>query len=271
MKKILVATDFSPAALNAANYAAEMASAIQADLYLLHVCPTALPYGEAAVLVYANDTAAAEKDMIAFKEKIRTGESPVLSIETEVNMGIFFDELKNACERIKPYAVIMGAQGTTASERFFFGSHSSYAARHLQWPLITVPAGVRFSAIKKIGLACDFDHVIESVPSDEIKMLIKDFNAELHVLNAGKQKGFDPEVVFQSGMLQEMLQGYKAQYHFIAAEDKDQGLIDFVENNDIDMLVVLPKRHGLLGALVHKSHTKQLVLHSHVPVLALHQ
>jgi len=34
---------------------------------------------------------------------------------------------------------------------------------------------------------------------------------------------------------------------------------------------VLPKRHGLLDKLIHKSHTKQLVLHSHVPVMAFHQ
>ena len=35
MKTIIVATDFSPAALNAANYAAAMATAINAKLFLL--------------------------------------------------------------------------------------------------------------------------------------------------------------------------------------------------------------------------------------------
>jgi nucleotide-binding universal stress UspA family protein len=194
-----------------------------------------------------------------------------LAVETEVIMGVFFDELKNACDRINPYAVVMGAKGATSAERFLFGSNSVYAAKHLPWPVITIPLGVKFTAIKNIGLACDFDHVIETIPVDEIKLLIKDFNAELHVLNAGKQTEFDPEVVFQSGMLQEMLEGSKAQYHFIAAEDKDQGIVDFAANNNIDLLLVLPKRHGLLDKLIHKSHTKQLVLHSHVPVMMLHQ
>jgi len=271
MKKILVATDFSPAALAAANYAAAMALAIKADLYLLYVCPMFLPYGEAAVLLHADDMETAEKDMKAFRQQIDIHEDAELLVETEVTMGVFFEELNIVCERIKPYTVVMGAQGKTAAERFLFGSNAVYAARHLQWPLVTVPAGVKFSAIKKIGLACDFDHVVELIPVDEIRLLIKDFNAELHVLNAGKQTVFDPEIVFQSGMLQEMLAGSKAQYHFIAAEDKDQGLVDFAENNNIDLLLVLPKRHDLLDKLVHKSHTKQLVLHSHVPVMVLHQ
>ena len=37
MKTIIVATDFSTAALNAAEYAADMALAIQADILLLHI------------------------------------------------------------------------------------------------------------------------------------------------------------------------------------------------------------------------------------------
>src|SRR5690349_21671906 len=37
MKTLLVPTDFSPAATNATNYAADMALAMGADLYLLHV------------------------------------------------------------------------------------------------------------------------------------------------------------------------------------------------------------------------------------------
>jgi len=47
--------------------------------------------------------------------------------------------------------------------------------------------------------------------------------------------------------------------------------MDFEEKNKIDLLIVLPRRHNLLGSIFHKSHTKQLVLHSHVPVMALHQ
>ncbi|MBK8520712.1 MAG: universal stress protein [Chitinophagaceae bacterium] len=41
--------------------------------------------------------------------------------------------------------------------------------------------------------------------------------------------------------------------------------------NQIDLLVVMPHRHNLLSGLFHKSHTKQLVLHSHVPVMSIHQ
>ena len=49
MKTILVATDFSSSARNAARYAADMAFAINADILLLHVYQIKVYYGESSV------------------------------------------------------------------------------------------------------------------------------------------------------------------------------------------------------------------------------
>lgn len=272
MKTILAATDFSPAAMNAVNYAADMAVAMNAGLYLLHVYQVPISYSEVPLTVDVNDILrAAEKDMMEVKALLLLRHKNNLNITTEVRMGFFFEELKLVCEKIKPYTVVMGSQGTTATEHFLFGGHTVYAMKHLAWPLITVPAGLSFSSIRKIGLACDFEDVVETTPLEEIKILVKDFKAELLVLNTGRKDEYDPDIVFESAMLQEMLDPIKPSYHFISSKNIDEGIMDFAEKNQIDLLLVLPKRHDLLDKLVHRSHTRQLVLHSHVPVLALHQ
>lgn len=271
MKKILVATDFSPAALNATNYAADMALAINADIILFHVYQIPVSYSEIPVVVNVEEMMQnAEQAINGVKEQLSQKTGGKLNIATEVKTGIFFPELKTVCERIRPYSVVMGSQGRTAAERLFFGSQAVYAMKNLMWPLITVPPEARFSFFKKVGLACDFEKVIDTTPVDEIKMLVNDFHAELHILNTGKEKEFKPEMVFESGLLQEMLVSLKPNYHFITGKDTDEGIIDFAEKNHIDLLIVLPKRHGLLDKLIYKSHTKQLVMHSHVPVMALH-
>ena len=271
MKTIVVATDFSPAALNAANYAADMALAINADILLLHVYQIPVVYLEVPVVNEEDMIQEAEKDIIQLKEELAWKRGGKLNIETEVRIGVFFPEMKTVCERINPYTVVIGSQGKTAAERLFFGSHAVYAMKHLMWPLITVPPGAKFSSVKKIGLACDFDKVVDTTSLDEIKMLVNDFNAELHVLNTGKKEVFNPEIVFEAGVLEEMLEPLKPNYHFITNQNTDEGIMDFAEKNHIDLLIVLPKRHGLLDKLIHKSHTKQLVMHSHVSVMALHQ
>jgi nucleotide-binding universal stress UspA family protein len=271
MKTILVATDFSDAAVNAAKYATDMALTINADILLLHVYHIPVTYSEIPAVVSPGDQMQdAERNINHLKERLIPKTNGKLNIATEVRTGLFFEELKTVCERINPYAVVMGSQGTTATERLLFGSHTVYAMKHLLWPLLTVPPKVKFSSIKKIGLACDFNKVVDTTPADEIKTLVNDLHAELHILNTGKKEVFNPEIVFESGLLQEMLAALKPEYHFITSENTDEAIMDFAETNNIDLLVVLPKRHGLLEKLLLKSHSKQLVLHSHVPVMALH-
>jgi nucleotide-binding universal stress UspA family protein len=272
MKTILIATDFSQAALNAANYAADMALAIDANIILLHAYQIPVIYLETYVAVIEGDmTQDTKKTMVQLKNHLAKKTGGKLNIQTEIRQGVFFSELKTLCEKINPYAVVMGSQGTTAAEHLFFGSHAVFAMKHLRWPLITVPPKVKFASIKEIGLACDFNKVVDAVPVDEIKMLVNDYNAKLHVLNISRKEGFNPDVVFQSGLLQEILKPLKPQYHFISNKNTDEGIMNFAEKNHIDLLITLPRRHGLLKRLIHKSHTKQLVLHSHVPVMALNE
>ena len=272
MKTILVATDFSPVALNATNYAADMAFAINAEILLLHVYQIPVVYLEVPLALSEEDMRQnAEMEILKLKKELIRKAEGKLNIETEVRIGVFFPEMKTVCESINPYIVVMGSQGTTAAEHLFLGSNAVYAMKHLMWPLITVPSEATFSCIKKIGLACDFDKVLDTIPLDEIKMLVNDFNAQLHVINTDKKEIFNPDVAFGSDLLEEMLASLKPNYHFITNENTDEGIMDLAEKNQIDLLLVLPKRHGLLDNLIHKSHTKQLVLHCHVPVMALHQ
>jgi nucleotide-binding universal stress UspA family protein len=271
MKTILVATDFSATALNAAQYAADMAKAITADVLLFHVYQMPVIYGEVPVAINTEDMLKnAEKEMIKLKGALVSATMGKLNIETEISEGVFFTELESICERINPYAVIMGSQGTTAAERLLFGGHTTYAVEHLRWPLITVPPQAKFNTIKKLGLACDFEKVTETVPIDEIKMLVNVFNAELHLLHTGKEKVFNTDIPFASGMFDEMFKDIKPKYHFITAKNTDEGIMDFAEKLFIDLLIVLPKKHGLLYKLMHRSHAKKMVLHSHVPVMVLH-
>ncbi|MEO6549847.1 MAG: universal stress protein [Ferruginibacter sp.] len=271
MKTILVATDFSPAALNAAHYAAGMALAINADILLLHVYQIPVSYSEVAVAVNEADmTDTVEKAMSDLKVSLIAQSGGKLKIGTKISIGIFSYNLQLACESVMPYAVIMGSQGTSAAERFIFGSHTVLAVQYLKCPLITVPSGVEFSAVKKIGLACDFVKVLDTTPVKEICMLLNDLNAELHVLNSGQNEMFDANIVFGTSLMARMFSPHKPKYHFISNGNTDEAIIDFAGRNEIDLLIVLPKHHNILDKIIHKSHTKQLVLHCNVPVVAIH-
>jgi nucleotide-binding universal stress UspA family protein len=271
MKTIILATDFSPAAVNAANYAANMALAINADLLLLHVFQLSINYYAVPIEITEQEMKEeSQHNLNVLKNDLLKITGNKLVINTEVVNNHFFDGLAEACERILPYAVIMGSQGTTATERFFFGGHAVYAMQHLQWPLITVPIGTTFSSIKRIGLACDFDRAALTTPVEEVITLVKEFKAELHILNVDSEESFDPDMIFESNLLKKMLLPLHPIYHLSNAENINEAIMDFSEKQNINLLIVVPKQHRLLEKLLTSSHTKQLVLHCHVPVAALH-
>ena len=270
MKTIIVATDFSAVAMNAARYAADMALSINADLYLLHISPIPISYTEITMVIDMEALQhGAEGEMDEICKELTRQTADKVYIETKVITGSFFDELESACREISPYAVVMGSQGTTAAQRLMFGGHTVHAMKHLLWPLITVPPNAHFGSLKKIGLACDFEKPVDILPVDEMIKMVNDFHATLYVLNIGKKNVFDPEIVFQSRLLQEKLIDIKPVFNFITGDDINDSIMDFVNKNQIDLLVVFPKRYGLLDTIIHKSHTRQFVLHSHVPVMAL--
>lgn len=271
MKTILATTDFSPAATNAAHYAAEMALVLNADLLLLHVYEIPVIYLE--VPPAHNEERMikeAEKKLSDLKEQIIQETGGKIKISTEVRTGIFFQELQAVCKTIDPYAVVMGSKGISFTESLLYGKQAVYAMKNLNYPLIAVPPVVKFSSIKKIGLACDLRHVTDTIPAEEIKMLVHELNAELHILNIDRLDVFNPKTDYDSVLLEGMLASLKPTYHFITNETTDKAIINFAEENQIDLLLVVPKRRGLLKRLIHKSHTKQLVLHAHVPVMVMH-
>jgi nucleotide-binding universal stress UspA family protein len=275
MKTIVAPTDFSPVSLNAVNYAADLACALNGSLSLIHVFQLPVIYSEVPVVVDNIDDSLkeAEEKIRQLKDDIAKRTDGKIEINTEVKVGSVIPETESFCASVNPYSVIMGAQGAGALERFFFGSNTISAMKDLSWPLIVVPPEAKFTTIKKIGLACDLKKVVETAPIEEIKSLVKEFKAELHVLHVNREaeRIYTSETRKESGLLQEMLEELHPVYHFLGNADIDEGLGEFAEKNNLDLLIVVPKKHNLVDKLFHKSHTKQLILHTHVPVMSVHE
>jgi nucleotide-binding universal stress UspA family protein len=154
-----------------------------------------------------------------------------------------------------------------------FGGKTIASVRRLSWPLIVVPAKVKFTDLKKIGLACDFSDVIETIPAEEIGSLLQACSADLYVIHVSdeKQGSFRDEVEEEAGWLYEILKDYKPKYRFLEGKDVEKGIVEFAEKNKLDLLIVIPKKHGMISRLFRKSHSKRLVLQSHIPVMSIHE
>ena len=275
MKTIVVATDFSPAALNAINYAADMALAINARLFLFHVYQLPLSVSDTPIVLLSVEELkeSAETKLKQLKNDIQHITSGKVEILTEARMGNLSDELEDLCSKQDVFVVVMGTKGHSAMERALFGSNTLSVIKHITWPVIGVPLGKEYTpGIRKVGLACDFEAIRESTPVQEIRNFVKTFNAELHVLNVDyENRHFKPETPMQSELLHRELEAMKPTYHYIENRDIEDGINEFAETNNLDIVITIPKKHKRIGGLFKKSSTKQLVFESHVPVMCVHE
>lgn len=275
MKQIIVPSDFSPAALNATNYAADMALAIKANILLFHVYQLPLSVSDTPIVLLSVEEMreAAENKLAQLKKNLEHITSGALEILTEARLGHLADELEDCCKKTQPFAVVMGTRGHSVVERALFGSNTLTVIKHLSWPVICVPIGKEYGlGIKRVGLACDFREVKETTPVPVIKTLIKEFQAELHILNVDHDdQHFEADTPQQSILLHKAFEELNPEYHFIKHRDIEDGIHEFAETNNLDLVITLPKKHKLLDGLFKKSSTKQLVFDSHVPVMCIHE
>lgn len=275
MKTIIIPTDFSPTATNAMHYGVDMAKAIHASIILLHVYQVPVSYTDTPIVLVSVEELKkeAEQKLEKLHKEVEHLTSGSIKIYTEARLGNIADEIENLCEKVRPFAVVMGSKGSSGIEKVLFGSTTLTAIRHLTWPVICVPPGKVFgNGINKIGFACDFKNIVETTPAAAIKTFVQEFNAELHILNVDyHNKQFRPETPEQSALLHTMLENVKPVYDFIEHKDIEDGLNEFAEKNNIDLLITIPKKHKLLDGLFKPSSTKQLVVQSHIPVMCIHE
>jgi nucleotide-binding universal stress UspA family protein len=273
MKTIIVPTDYSPAATNAVNYAADMALAIKADLVLVHVYQIPIAVGDMPLaLVSVEEMQKSEEERIALlKADVEHITSGKINVTTETRLGSIIDELENICNSTKPFAIIMGTTGLSAIERTLYGSTTLSVIKHLTRPVICVPKGKEYGAgIKKIGFACDLQDVEDFTPFEQITHFVKELNAELHILNVEHQEP-KPDHAEQTAILGTAISEMNPQFHFIDHKDIEDGINEFAEENNLDLVIAIPKKHKLLEKLFKPSSTKQLVFESHIPVMCIHE
>lgn len=276
MKTIIAATDFTDAASVAVDYASNIAIVTDCNLLLLHVSPFPISYGEIAdrYIDAGDEVQKAEINIEKEKERVAAQTRGSVKISTLVLQGTLPEGIQQACAGHNVYAVVMGQSSQNSIERFLFGSHAAAATQQLPWPIMVIPPNVRFTGIRNLGVACDFNQVIDTIPVSEIRAIVKKFNATLHILNVRnsvRPTAFSPEVIQESAWLQDLLSDLQPVYHFVEGDDADKLIIDFADKQQLDLLMVIPKNHHWLSRLFRQRHSKNIVLHAHVPVLSVHQ
>ncbi len=278
MNTILVPTDFSDVARNASEYAVQLANQIGAQkliFYNAYQVPVVVDAMVAPVELIGVDEIrkSSEENIQHFIEglKERTN-SGTLVFEAMSEFNLLSENIDDICRELNVDLIVMGVTGGGKAKEVLIGSTTISVAKNTNVPVIIVPAEASYTPIKQIVLACDFKKVVETTPIHPIKLLLDSTKAKLLVLNVDhEQRKFTPDTPFESLMLDTLLQGYNPEYYFVDNPDFTEGINNFVLEKNADLIITIPKKHGLFDTLFKRSHTKMLAFHSHVPLMVIHE
>ncbi len=277
MKSILVPTDFSDTSFNATKYAfgfAEQLGVKKLVLYNAYQSPISVdPNMPMLQLIdIENMKKMAEENLVRFKQKLSPFCNTEIAIELKCDFTTLNNGIKEVCEQLKPSYIIMGITGGGLLDEVLVGSNTVQVAEHSKIPVVIVPPNSTYKKLERIVLTADFKKVVETTPTNEIKEIVKSSNSKLFVLNIDHNKQeISDETSFESLMLDTLLFELKPEYHFIDNENFMEGINTFVLDKQIDLIISIPKKHGLFESLFKRSHTKKMAYHAHVPLMCIHE
>lgn len=261
MMTIIVPTDLSQVADNAARYAAQMVKGnYDVNLILYHV--------------YENEAEKETAGILLGKLREELQSKHFAKVETRMEEGgDLIDGLEKLARHSDAQLIVMGITGKSKLEQVFLGSNTLKITERNVCPVLIVPPTAQFFEIKNVCLLSDFKDVQGSVPDVPIKNVLNLFRPALHIVNVNSEHyvSLTQEFMAERSRMLEMFQGYKPEFYFIGTFDLLDTVQTFVADKNIDMLITIPRNHSFFGSLFKTSNTKRLVYESTIPILAAHE
>lgn len=274
MKTILVPTDFSDVARNAIDFGIEIAKISKAKLVLFNVYNMPLLTASGSTIITSSDM---EKHAMDGLKKIEKGiylkHGNTVRVECKCSKGFPVDEIKYYTEEHETDLIVMGMEGTDYLTEKLFGSITTSLINKAKCPILVIGKHIKFKGIKRIALASDLKELHHKSIYDTVKQFTSMFNAELMVLHVASHYNTVPSVTetITSIELDHSLLGIKYSLHHVVNNDVLEGINEFIEENEIDMLIMIPRVHSAIRSLLMEPETKRAAFHTKVSLLALHE
>jgi nucleotide-binding universal stress UspA family protein len=260
MLQVIVPLDFSETSFNAAHYACNMyKKRNDVNIILYHF------------YTGNEDVATEEKYFVTLKNELLT---VAPNIETYIESGDnFIDSLAAYAHVRAAYMIIMGLTGKTPLAQRFSGSNTLKMVEKNICPVLIVPDNAKFSKVDNVLITSEMKSVEEGPVLLTVKRVLNDFKPALHILNVDDRHyiALTPAFKAERDKMEELLKEFNPEFYFMRLYDFHEAADLFVEDKNIDIIIIAPKYHSFYERLFKTQHTKKLIYQSKVPVLAIHE
>ncbi|MBS1628300.1 MAG: universal stress protein [Bacteroidetes bacterium] len=277
MKTILLPTDFSDISIKAAKYAYAFAKQYGIKkIILYHTYQLPAISGDPLVPAvqlfdYEMFNNIQKKNLQNFhKQILNEVDTEGIDIEELCEMSNLTSDINEIIQTHTIDIIITGTNSNDEVEDFLLGNNTLSIAKNSKIPVVIISPNTTFKTIKSIVLACDFK---KSLTENTVKHIInfsQITKAKLNMLHISPEGEIYSTQMFQeTKVLGNLFTDLQPEFYFSEDNDFMKGINDFAIEKEVDMIIATSKKHSLFEKLFKRSHLKQLVFHTHTPLMII--
>ena len=278
MKKILIPTDFSKEAQNAADIASKVARKFDAELVFLHSievtstesinasgAPSNFDSYADSMLVHESISRANEEMAKLVKNSLFDG----LIIVQIIKIGSPFSHIYEAVEEGVDF-IIMGTKGATGLAEVLIGSNTEKVVRRAKCPVLTVKANIDEAVFENIVYATMMDPR-EAKVIKCLKELQAVFNSKISIVWINTPNNFMPDTVTKPKLRSFVKDNDLNNTEIRVFNDviEEDGIRHFADDMEAGMIAMGTSSHTGLSRIIRGSIAEDMVNHAKRPVLTV--
>ena len=267
---IVVLTDFFAVTNRALSYAAGLAVPLNAQLVLLHVRYDGMPVPEGY-----DDQHTLRGEQKTDRALLKLAADQTVPTEVDVSEGFLPAALTEAVRRHHPLFVVLARPSDATEPTELFTSVVMDVLRHAPLPLLVVPtAGWDKFPPRRMLMAVDGQPFAfpDQDHQEVLSRLLHATQATLDVVHVTDDAQARPDAgaVLQTVRANDLVNVFaESRLHEVYSPTVVAGVLEEAARQEADMLVLVARRHSLLGSLFHRSVTARLLREIPIPVLIL--
>jgi nucleotide-binding universal stress UspA family protein len=287
IRRILVPVDFSENTPNICNYALGIANKLKAEVKLIYsyfnpVISTD-PFLESqsynfqmeSIMVSIEKEARVQMKELRkqIAEEIENEKlNQIRKVTYSLEIGIVEAVILNQIEKFKPGLVVMGAKGKGMGLSDYIGGVTKKVIDNAAVPVLAIPERSTYGGIqqvKKVLYATNFDES-DYKTLRQLMTLVRPFNLKIFCVHiySGDSDPFDQLKMEQLRThFTEDYSDYSITCDMLMHHDTVEGLEEYIEKKDIDLIALTTRKRGIIERLFNPSLAKKMLYHTNIPLL----
>ncbi|MFA6087123.1 universal stress protein [Mucilaginibacter sp.] len=273
MKQILVATDFSPSASNAMEYAMALAVLLKLEVCAIHaIHPTEGINNSTYNAIFIEDYYNNKREALKEWAEVYTNKEAYkhIKVTTLCDVGYLKSVITKHIKNHPVELLVMGITGATGITGIV-GSNASMMVSSVKIPTLIIPLESKFPSVPSIALATDYETRLSADDVTALNEMVKAFGLkQMHVLYVDGDADAK-HIEAGEAKLKKLIKHTELQFNNINDSSPLAGIMSFIEQNQTDILCLVKHHHNIIYRLFNRSTVNQVMNRSVKAILVLHE